>query len=163
MGLPRIFEYKNEKLEKKVSFKEGEHGSFGVFQEKFGMFNRLYSELTDVDTLIIFAPNQKEFSYSRSLNKIPNHGFHDYLKKVVESAARGNLNYIEQERGARNYSGGKEGEYRFKGHILLMEPYWKWNQSEEESKQIGKLLLSLYPELSLKNFKVLKGLHEVVI
>ena len=45
MEFPRIFRYKNEKLEKIISLNEGEKGSFGFFEEDWeGYLDNLYNK-----------------------------------------------------------------------------------------------------------------------
>jgi hypothetical protein len=162
MNYPKILNYKDEKLEKKVSFLEGENGSFGLFYERFG-HHMVHQYLGDKDSLVIFAANQNDFSNSKFKDyPLGTIGFQVYLNQALESSAKGSIKYLETRFGKRNYSGGKQGEYEFKSGILLIKPFWKWHQSEGKCKDVCGLL-RLHPEFKLEDYKILEGINEVVI
>jgi len=155
MELPRIFKYENETLEDKFSFTEFEKGSFGIFYEDWGHHNICPY---DKNNLIIFAPNQKDFNNSQyKFGDFENDYFLSFLGAKVDSVR------IDKEKlnwGKRFYRGGKDGEYKFEKGILLINPFWKSNAVGGDSKSVGEILKSVN---LIKDYKILEGLHEVVI
>jgi hypothetical protein len=152
MEFPRIFRYKNEKLEKIISLNEGEKGSFGFFEEDWDGYS---GNFYDKNNVIIFAPNQKYFENKAYEGHVGTHRFQRYLKDNLKSL-REDIAKLDER--FRNYRGGKEGEYEFKNNCLAIRSNWQTDSSNADSEAIGKLLKS-HPEFKLENYKILEGLH----
>lgn len=152
MEFPRIFRYKNEKLEKIISLNEGEKGSFGFFEEDWDGYSGSFYNKNNV---IIFAPNQKYFENKAYKGHVGTHRFQEYLRNNLISV-RNNTEKLDKR--FRNYRGGKEGEYEFKNNYLIINPLWQTDTSKTDSQAIANLLKN-HPEFKLENYKIIEGLH----